>query len=550
MGELVERLGNKAAGQLIKSEDWNDLVGTIEDLSEMVNDQFQELDNKIDEQIQGLSDKVDGQIQELTDRVSTLTGDFGDFRESVEPLLGEYYRLTMKTTRTNYAIGELAEITAEVTDLRGNPLDLTNEADRPWIDFVVASWGQLKPVAGFESLGGTGDRTISVRTDAQGIARVYLRSDHAEGFTNEDEIEVAVSLETRLPRTDKSIVETILAAATPMEAKEKGAFEILTAEYDRTDALRVRNYTDAYYSKNTALVADRVRPIFRHRWRDFRATVMAFARRDSDPVTPDQSRGVSSIQVTFRDWIEPWIILDYFVETDVLVEDFRDRLVPKITNDLEKSVDGIKDEVNEFVFDRGLIGKQRNYRVIRKALDEVVITQPLDFPLNDLTEPMRDAIGVQQSLESAQGAPIDFAGREVAFGAFTEAALRADTSTAKVKEEFTSLLQQEVGQVEQALQEEVSQVEQTLQARVRQEQQSFKDSLLAENGPIRSVEKTVTTFEGRVNTLQGLNVTEVTDRLALVKGLENRLARLEQFGSLEVEGQTPPIRPDFPQPEA
>ena len=33
-----------------------------------------------------------------------------------------------------------------------------------------------------------------------------------------------------------------------------GAFQVLTTEYDRTDAPRVRNYADAYYLKNTALI--------------------------------------------------------------------------------------------------------------------------------------------------------------------------------------------------------------------------------------------------------------------------------------------------------
>jgi hypothetical protein len=215
MDELVNQLGNKTAGQLIKSEDWNGLVAAIENLSATVDERFT---------------SVESRLQELDTRVDALSQEFGVLREMVEPLLGEYYRLTLETTRINYAIGELAQITARVTDLRGGSLDLTNEADRPWIDFVVGSWGQLKPVAGFQSLGGAGDRTISVRTNAQGIARVHLRSDHAEGFTDEDEAEVALSLETKLPAINQTVAQTILAAATPMEAKNMGAFQTLTAE--------------------------------------------------------------------------------------------------------------------------------------------------------------------------------------------------------------------------------------------------------------------------------------------------------------------------------
>jgi len=496
MDELVERLGNKSAGQLIRSNDWNGLVGAIEDLSATVGARFE---------------AVDGRFADLDARVGALEEDYGGFRRRVEPLLSEYYRLTLETARSSYAIGELAEITARVSDLRGEPLDLTNDADRPWIDFVVASWGQLKPADGFESLGGAGDRAISVRTDAQGVARVRLRSDHAEGFTDEDEDEVVVSLETRLENTGTSIAQTILSAATPIEAKNAGAFRTLTTEYDRTDALRVRNYADAYFSRNNALITGGIRPPFTHRWLDYRSTVMAFARRDGDLLTPDQSRGVSSIQVTFRDWIAPWIITEYFAETALLVQNFRNRLAPKITANLPETVQNIRAEVSELVLDRGLIGRQRDYQVIRNALDEVTTPQPPAF-LNSLTRSMQDAISVQQGLESAQG----LAGQEVAFGAFTDAALRSDTSTAQVREDLTALVQQEV-----------SQAQETLRTEVRQEQQGFRDSLLAEDGPIRGVENTVTTIEGQVNALQGLDVTDVKDRLSLISGIENRISRLE-----------------------
>ena len=481
MDELVNRLGNKTAGQLIKSEDWNGLVAAIENLSATVDARFT---------------TVESRLQELDTKVDALTEDFGAFRASVEPLLGEYYRLTMETTRTHYAIGELAEITARVTDLRGGTLDLADEADRPWIDFVVGSWGQLKPVAGFESLGGAGDRTISVRTNAQGIARVHLRSDHAEGFTDEDEAEVALSLETKLPTIDRTIAQTILSAATPMEAKNMGAFQTLTAEYDRTDAPRVRNYADAYFSKNAPLIVGNTPPIFTppiftHGWRDYRSTVMAFARRDSDPVTPDQSRGVSSIQVTFRDWIGPWISIDYFVETASLVENFRDRLTPKITDDLGESVLNVKAEVNELVFDKGLIGRQRNYRVIQEALDEVTVTQSLDFPLNKLTKPMQDAIGVQQALESAQGAAVGSAGQEVAFGAFADAAVRADTQAAEVGSKLTSYVDEQLGEAQNQL-----------VFQVQQQQANLKNELLAEDGLIQTVHKDLQTVSGRVQGFQ------------------------------------------------
>lgn len=473
MGELADRLGNKAAGQLIKSEDWNSLVAAVEVLSASVDDRLA---------------AVDDQVQNLGARVEALSEDFSTFRGEVEPLLGEYYRLTMQTTRSSYAIGELAEITARVTDLRGEPLDLSNEVDRPWIDFVVASWGQLRPVAGFQSLGGAGDRTISVRTDAQGIAKVQLRSDHAEGFSDEDEAEVAVSLETRLATNNLSIAETILSAATPIEAKGMGAFQTLTTEYDRIDAPRVRNYADAYYLKNTALITGGIIPPFTHRWLDYRSTLMAFARRDSDPVTPDQSRGVSSIQVTFRDWIFPWIITDYFVETGPLVADFRDRLGPKIIDDLDESVFNVKTEVGDFVRNKGLIGRQRNYLVIQDALDTVNPPDPVTFDLNKLTRPMQDAIGVQRTLESTQGS--SFADREVAFGLLTDTAVRADQA-AESGEQLSGRVEEQLGEAKDEL-----------LFRVQQEQANFSNELLRVGGPIQEVQERLQTVSGEVQGFQ------------------------------------------------
>ena len=476
MGELVDRMGNKAAGQLIKSEDWNALVAAVDRLSETVDERFERANEK---------------LENLDDKVEVLSEDFSRFRGRVEPLLDDYYRLTLETTRTSYAIGELAEITAKVTDLQDKPLDLSNEADRPWIDFVVANWGQLRPVAGFESLGGVGDRTISVRVDVEGIARVQLRSDHAEGFTDQDEAEVAVSLQTRLPTNDNAtIAETILSAATPLEAKGVGAFQVLTTEYDRTDAPRVRNYADAYYLKNTGIWMGDIIPPFTHGWLDYRSTLMAFARRDSEPVTPDQSRGVSSIQVTFRDWIFPWILTDYFVETGPLVEDFRDRLGPKIVDNLDESVFNLKAEVSDFVLDKGLLGRQRNYLVIQDALDTVTTPQPLTYDLNKLTGPMQDAVGVQQTLESAQGVASGFADRVVAFGLLTDTAVRADQAA-----ESGKLLTDQVD-------EQLGQAKDDLLFRVQQEQANFSDELFKVGGPIQEVREQLQTVSGEVQGFQ------------------------------------------------
>ena len=389
MGELYENLGNKQAGYLVKATDWNTLVQAVEDnrtelasLSDsvdtrfgQVNDLIVNLDGKVDavkgeleQSIQDLSLKIDEKSSALDAKIADLKTDFEAFVSGIDPFLREYYRLTMAAGQLNYAVGQLAEVTAQVTDMRGNPLDLGNAGRRPWIDFV-ASWGQLKPVAGYQSRGGVGDRTLSVRVDETGRARVLLRSEFSEGFSDEEENEVSASLTTTLATIELSVAATILQSQTPVEAKDKGAFKALTLEYDRPDAVSVRKYVDAHYLRNPALVTGKLTPTYTHRWRDYRSTVMAFAKSDSDPRTPDQSRGVSSIQITFRDWIGPWVMLDFFKETHMLVENTRKQLNPKVTDKYLESVGFLKDEVENRTRDKGVVGKLREYKVCSAAME-------------------------------------------------------------------------------------------------------------------------------------------------------------------------------------
>src|SRR4051812_8020905 len=146
MGELVNNLGHKAAGQLIKSEDWNALVAGVEAgdvklgqridaLTQSVTEQFQQTKNSI----QALDQKYAAQVQALTSqfqtlnvRVNGLEGQINDLRAKLTPVLSHLWRVTMETTRPTFAIGEVAEVTAKVTDLQGQPLGV-----RPWIDFVA-----------------------------------------------------------------------------------------------------------------------------------------------------------------------------------------------------------------------------------------------------------------------------------------------------------------------------------------------------------------------------------------------------------------------------
>ena len=538
MGQLVDDLGQKTPGLLIKSSDWNDLVAAVETVEETLNQRIDDLSasvdvrfDTVDGQIQTLTTNVDdlsqsvdrrfddtnNQIQVLTDSIDTLRVDLTALRNLVEPIIGQYYRVTMESTRVRYVIGELAEITARVTDLQGNPLDLSSEADRPWIDFVTA-WGQMKPTPGFESRGGAGDKTISVRTNASGIAQVRLKSEHTEGFTDETEDDVAVSLTTTLSATSLSIADTILNANTPMEANISGAFRTLSLEYDRTDAVNLRSYVDTYYVQNATLITGNLIPRPINRWRDYRSTVLAFAKADSDPTTPDQSRGVSSIQVTFRDWISPWVTLEYLPTIDTRVVDIRDRFRPRITSSYRESVNLLVSEVKEIVSGKGLLAKQREYIAIQSAFDGLNLDAPPSF-MPTLTKSFQDALRVQQTQDYIQSATIGRTDDETAFEILTEAIVGPDTAFAAVESQVNA-----VSQAIEGFETEVADLRNSvsfIDGRV--------DASLAEGGELQQVRSDILSVNEKVGALQNLNVTEVQTGMIELQGFGTRIQALERL---------------------
>lgn len=443
--DLVSKLGNKAPGQLIKSADWNTLVQSVQNIEQALNTRVTSLETTVNDNFAAVNEKISdvvGRVDNADNRIAQLTEDLSALQATFNSVLGQYYRVTMETSKATFALGELAQVTAKVTDLLGNPLDLTNPANRPFIDFV-SSYGRLKAVAGFDSLGGVDDRTLSVQTDATGVARVILRAEHVEGFTDEDENEIAATLTTRLSN-NATIAEVISRANTPMEANISTAFRAMTAEYDRPDGLSLRSYVDSYYINNKSRITGRITPNLndhvRTRWRDYRSTVMAFAKRDNNPLTPDQARGVSSIQVTFRDWISPWIILDYTDDalTRPLVDDFRIVVKPHITKDFNESITLLKDEVKKSVVDKGLVGKIRTYDVMSRAFNSLAIDNPPPF-LNNVTQSLQNAVNIQSTLAPTQFGAIGLSGQEVAFEVFTDAAIRANSNTAGLSQQLGGL---------------------------------------------------------------------------------------------------------------
>src|SRR4029077_20882421 len=121
----------------------------------------------------------------------------------------------------------------------------------------------------------------------------------------------------------------------------------------------------------------------------------------NDITAPDFGRASAAIQIVFRDWIGPWYNLEYAFDTTTLKQTYRDRLSSKFTNDLNESVTNVKSEVNAIVANQGIVRKQRDYRVIRDAMDEINLPQPPIF-LNAVTQSVQNAIAMQQTVQQAQ----------------------------------------------------------------------------------------------------------------------------------------------------
>jgi hypothetical protein len=276
-----------------------------------------------------------------------------------------------------------------------------------------------------------------------------------------------------------------------MEASLRGAFQVMSREYDRTDAVHVRDYVDTYFVRNPTRVVSKLPPIRHQTWRDYRSTVLAFVKGDSDPSTAEPGQGVCSIQVTFRDWVGPWLHLDYLPQAEILATDFGNLFRNNVGTDFAETAVRFKGRLTERTRDKGLIARQRDYQAAYLALDGMTGSAGDPRFLRDAARSVQGAIGLQQTLESSEvvfGAPAE----QIALQAFTQMAVQADEGTAAVREETV---------------------------KAREEQQRLRDDLTREDGPLVILSKTVGTFSERIEKIDR-SVTGKADQ-SFVTGLFN-----------------------------
>ena len=136
------------------------------------------------------------------------------------------------------------------------------------------------------ALPGEQGRSVSVQVDAQGVAQVTLRAEQSAELSADDERDVATSLTAVVPSQNATFAELILQANTPVEAHARGAFALMSTEYDLAGDTAFTHFADSYYQFAPQVV---VKPVT-GRWREHHTTVLAMSRNDDDPTTPDPAR--------------------------------------------------------------------------------------------------------------------------------------------------------------------------------------------------------------------------------------------------------------------
>lgn len=453
MGELADSFAGKVDGELIRATDWNGLIAAIEA-------QIEALGARLDARIE----EVAGSIADLAARADALEGRIAPLEGLAGALRARLRRVDLEVTRATFAIGERGTIIARVTDVEGRPLQLGGAAERPWVDFVTV-WGSLKAAPGFTSRGGASDRTISVRVDDSGEARVLIRAEPGEALAEEQEREVEAVLATAVG--GRSVAETILAEPTPDSTQVRTAFQAVTRAYERTDTRVMQSFLDTYYIRRPPYVAGPIQAI---NWRDHHATVLAFVKPDDNPTTADGAQAAASIRVTFRDWVYPWIVVDYAPPPVVVVDDYRGRFGSLVRTGYAEAIAGVFGLVEERTANVGLIGKHRQFAAAKQAIAGLAVDDPPDY-FDDLVKTAAGGLGLQQGLLFGQAAaPVPELGIEAGLAVGTAGA-RGEKAAERSAAETRAETRRQIDAAEARLGETVIAETQSLGGRVSEARQ-------------------------------------------------------------------------------
>lgn len=439
---LLSTLDEKSAGHLIRHNDWNDLVGVVSRLASAVK-------TVIDADLINRLNAVEAKVNTLTNTtVPSILERLEDVETSIEPLLQNYV-MTMRSGRQHYALGEVCEITVQVTNLQSQFIN-----PRPWVDFVC-SWGKLRAATGFASSQlGEGGNSLSVQVNAEGIAKVWLSAGIALANAQQ-EMQMSAIMNNLVEGETYTVAEAVMQAPTPGDSRVKKAYKQMHREYERADSPVWRNYADGYqvgkYGKWGGGISH-------GEWDYHYATVMAFARPDGNPTTPDGARAAASIQISFRDWVSSWGN-DYVIDIDDLEVELEQDWGSIIVIDEENPLDKLWHRVEEMITDKGIWGRQKFFEAGQSAINKGVTTGD---PLRAAKDQASKALAAQAAADLSQmqvgggryrGAPV--MGAYMAQGSRTEniskqvAAVSAEATQAKGLSESVAVLEGRMQSTEQ-----------------------------------------------------------------------------------------------------
>jgi len=377
----IAALAPKSAGHLIRPQDWNTLISALGEFGVTLTAHDSDVAD-----LKARLDALETGFAAAQAQLTAIDGRLEDLETQVQPLLGQYL-VSLSCTRQNYAMGELCELTARVTNLTGQPLP----APFPWVDFVAA-WGRLRAKAGFVSREGASDNSLSVQVNAAGVAQVLVRADHTEGFSEDEELQVSSVLDMLVPAQSFTVAQAIMAAPTPTDTRAKAAYQVINAQYQRGDSIALRSFADTYHVRTPDWSIQPLKPSFTTRWRDHRATVLAFAKPDADPTTADGALGGASIQLNFRDWLGPWAF-DFVAPA------------PELTGPLLQTIPGLFEQQDPLGGFKGLFETEYGKTGLLGKKQLIASMQDVMTRINPGSDPIKQGLRTQmQAGLQAQGA--------------------------------------------------------------------------------------------------------------------------------------------------
>ncbi len=355
---IVAGLGGKAPGHLIRAEDWNALVSVLDTYGAQID--------ALDTGLQGLQAEVatlatnlQAAITALEARVAPLEGlDEVVARIDAETApLRENYLLRVSTTSENYLVGQVAELVFTATALDGSPLP----EPRPWLD-IVTTWGRLRAAPGFVVRENAEENALAVQFNNTGQVRVQLRSHFTRGIAASTEAAFAGVLQAQAGSSGKTVMRVLQEAASPQDPEAQMAFRSISAMYEGNHS--VRGFADTYLEQYTGgrIIGGIV--VSPGEWRNYRATVMAFAKPDAVATSPDPTRGVATIQVNFREWIPNWSF-GHIETVDPVLPDWSRLLELNIR--VPDLVHRMVSELDKRALNTGVLGRIRDMKALEKA---------------------------------------------------------------------------------------------------------------------------------------------------------------------------------------